>query len=192
VHFIVVATEEIMPQARKLAHSISLMPEHSASVWTDKHYRDNEPTVAGKMRVIFLGKNKISESYESILPERFSAYETKCLWEGPKALLLLDSKIFVTAQELTAFTAAVKDKKAELTKSASAAGLTSMTGSILVIASLFCVLPVSFALTAIFPFVFGTSANKRRKAYLELQFDYMFMRFIGEEFQKFAAITGGE
>lgn len=194
MHFIVVSNEEIAPLARKLTHGISMLPEHSASFWTEKHYKNNESTLGGKQRVVFLGENEISKSYVNILKERFSAYGANCYWEGAKALLTAQPPDSIDNSDISSFKRIVKNKRDEIAKSEmdnkSAGGNIMSKGWILLL----------------FPFgIFATLGGgigylvsryilnkQRQKTYNQLQLEYVLMRFFDEEFCKFIEDTGNK
>jgi len=178
MQFCIVASEDHAPLARRLSHGISKMPEHSAFYWSEKQYKDNELKISKNVRLIFAGENEFSKSYATILPEKFSAYGTSCYWEDNKALLLAKVPTIVTKNEIESLGRIAKAKRDEI--------LTASEGSKSKILELFYDLPWHLMINLVMAagYIFWNNL-KRRKAYNEIQFDYLITRFIGEEFSLF-------
>jgi hypothetical protein len=100
VQFIIVADVEVEALGRELAHALSLQDRHDAALWSVKHYKDNEAQVVGKQAVIFLGDSEVAKSYAAFLPERFSAFGTKCAVGGSKAVLIAEDPNSVGLSDL--------------------------------------------------------------------------------------------
>jgi hypothetical protein len=182
MQLIVVAKEDLADLARKLIHCISQIEEHSASFWTDKHYKDNEATLSGKQHVIFLGENEVSKSYSTILPERFSACGTKCYWGGSKALLTVKPLDIVNMKNLEEMSNVVKGKQAEISMKEyiNNPEMKGFFDDFIHIAAW-----IYSPLSELYKYV----SNKKRKIeYEHLQLDYVLVRFFDEEFSPFLAM----
>lgn len=64
---ILVTNKEFKKHARVFAHLISELKATPVSLYLPKMYEDNEAKITAKQHVIFLGKNKISESYVPLI-----------------------------------------------------------------------------------------------------------------------------
>jgi len=186
MNIIIVASDELDTVARKLAHAISLLPDHSASFWTEKHYKDNESTLGGKQRIIFIGENKVSSSYKEILKEEFSAYETTCRRDGSKALLIVTESKMRNSEELEAFKSMLKNKRAELAKRDDYKN--NQFWKYIIGGSAFWLLlgPIGVALAGLG--MFGKTlkdGHKNAKEYTKMQYEYLILRFMDEVFPDF-------
>ena len=205
VQFIIVATDELTPVGRQLAHALSLHEEHSGTYWSLKYYEDNEASLA-KQPVVFLGDSKVARTYSDVLPQRFSDYGTTCSFEGSKAVLSVETPNAVSVDELARLGRVVEGRAEELRhiaettvieqpgpahaaagKLGTAAGLTPPGVRVAL-----ALQPVFNASRGAIQFIVRTvNSRNRRRAYNRLQYRYVLDRFLAEEFNDFVAGVDG-
>jgi len=205
MQFIIVATDELAPVGRQLAHALSLHEEHSGTYWSLKYYEDNEASLA-KQPVIFLGNSKVAQTYSEVLPQRFCDYGTTCLFEGSKAVLLVATPNAVSVSELARFSRVVEGRAEELRhiaettvveepghalapieKPGTTAGVTPPGVRIAV-----ALQPVFNASRGAIQFIVRTvNSRNRRRAFNRLQYRYVLDRFLTDEFNDFIAAVDG-
>lgn len=183
--FIIVANDDLAPMGRQLAHALSKLKGNSGAFWTVKYYKDNEPQIKSRQPVIFLGDNEVANSYVGVLPERFRGFGTTCSFEGAKAILLAKEPSDVSREDMAGLTRAVEGNREELrNRAASAASGIGAEGN----ADAFMINfyrafdPLGIAEFFIRRFM---SAQKRKRDYRKLQYDYALSRFLKDEFEAF-------
>jgi hypothetical protein len=189
--FVVVANDDLATLGRQLAHALSVQKNHSGAFWSVKHYKDNEAQLGGKQPVIFLGDNEIANSYVDVLPERFSSFGVKCVFEGAKAVLVADEPEDVSTEELQRLKLALENNQKELHNLAASArsekaseatmGETALQFKIfadLVTASFFGA-AVDYLILRFW------TARKRKQEYRKLQYDYALTCFLKDGFENF-------
>ena len=199
MQFIIVATEELAPIGRQLAHALSLHEEHSGTYLSLKHYEDNEASLA-KQPVVFLGDSKVARTYSEVLPSRFSDYGTTCSFEGSKAVLSVATPGAVSVDALSRFTRVVAGRAEELrhvgettviqepgqavelsSKPLAAAGVTPPGVRVAL-----ALAPVFDASRGVIELIVRTvNSRNRRRAYNRLQYRYVLDRFLVDEFNDF-------
>lgn len=207
MQFIIVATDELAPLGRQLAHALTLHAEHSGTYWSLKHYEDNEASL-GKQPVIFLGDSKVARTYVDVLPEQFAGYGTICYFEGPKAVLLVEKPTTVSVDDLARFGRVVKGRAEELRHIGETTapddptpgtdlertdhadiptGLTPPGISIAL-----ALQPVFNASRGAIQFVLrAVNTGNRRREYNRLQYRYILDRFLAEQFDTFLSGVDG-
>ena len=205
MQFIIVATDELAPVGRQLAHALSLHEEHSGTYWSLKHYEDNEASLA-KQPVIFLGDSKVARTYSEVLPQRFSGYDTTCSFEGSKAVLLVDTPNGVSVDELARFRRVVEGRAEELRHIAEttvveepgqAVEPTGKPGTTAEVTPpgvriALALQPVFDVSRGVIQFIIRTvNSRNRRRAYNRLQYRYVLDRFLADEFNEFVGNVDG-
>lgn len=190
MNFIVVtgSNEAIQRLGRQLAHGISLQKGHSASFWTEAHYRENEPTLDGKQPVIFLGKNSLADSYTNVLPERFRGYGTQCYYDGPKAVLCAEAPEDVTNDDIKEIKRAVEENLSDIHRQSASirsAGKIVSSGAVGITAGYYIWPTVSILTILVEIIVIRMFSAKRRQAYHTIQHEYVLSRFLKDEFETF-------
>jgi len=66
-NIIVVADDEIKKSGRKFVHLLSKIENTKVTLYSPKIYEDNEHQITGNNHIIFLGKNKVSDDFFSVI-----------------------------------------------------------------------------------------------------------------------------
>jgi len=205
VQFIIVATDELASLGRQLAHALSLHEEHSGTFWSLEYYEDNEASLA-KQPVIFLGNGKVAQTYSEVLPQRFFDYGATCLFEGSKAVLVVETPSSVSVTELARLNRVVEGRAEELRhiaettvveepgqalatagKPGTPAGVTPPGVRVAL-----ALQPVFNASRGVIQLIVRTvNSRNRRRAYKRLQYRYALDRFLADEFNDFVAGVDG-
>ncbi|MCK9521481.1 MAG: hypothetical protein M0R76_00355 [Proteobacteria bacterium] len=198
MQFIIVASDDLAPLGRQLAHALSVQKTHSGAFWTVKHYKDNEAQLDGKQPVVFLGDNEVAKSYVDVLPERFRGFGTKCSFEGAKAVLIADEPDDVSHEDIASLKRAVEGNQEELRRRAASAAAASATGAVGAMGASAVASAIGVVLWA--PVLVGVvaylvhrfmSARKRKQEYRKLQYEYALSRFLKDEFEAYVSGVEG-
>ncbi len=65
-----------------------------AVVWTEKQFKDNEPTLSSKTRVLFIGNNKTTKAHLTGMEKKFERFGIGYGWLGKRAVMLVDRPIY--------------------------------------------------------------------------------------------------
>lgn len=91
---IIVTTDSHAEIARRLAHDISKKPEHEATYWSIKHYKDNEASLGNKNYLIFIGdkdENIFTKVYMPLI-NNITIKNHACIgYNGTKAVIFSDN-----------------------------------------------------------------------------------------------------
>lgn len=191
--FIIVANRAYADLARQLTRVLSMRREYTASYWSVADYKANEAQLDGKQPVIFIGDNELSRPLVDVLPERLRGYGTACFHGGAVAILRADTPGNVSAEDLAELKAAIEDSELEVKQRSATAGddKPADTLGLGLLAALYFV-PLAFPAAAIGLLLgkFGGLKAKERE-YHQLQYKYLITRFLADEFDDYAANTGG-
>lgn len=169
MQIIIVADNDLEDFGRKMAHVISLEEDCDAAFWTLKHYRDNEAQIKGEQPAIFLGDNDITKALMEVIPERFGAFQTKCRHAGGRAILIADTPILVSRDDINKIKDANKELNKELQKEDPSTPYVA----------------IADVLTAGGLIGLYLDISARRREYRKLQYQYVVSRFVKDELENF-------
>ena len=63
------------------------------SVWLEKHYLDNMPTISSSEHVLFIGENQASKNEISSMDVKFDKFGMRYGWLGKRGMMLVSEAI---------------------------------------------------------------------------------------------------
>ena len=188
MEFLIVANKQQATLARQLAHTLSQQPDHAATYWTVKQYKDNESQLGGKQPIVFLGGNDVANSYVGVLSERFRTHSVSCHIGGSKVVITADQPTIVSRKALSDLKEAIRAGQEQIKhRLATANSALAVVGSV----GLGAASSLADIIWVFNPYVWlfdlFVNGQMRKQEYRKLQYEYAVERFLLEEFDAFVA-----
>jgi hypothetical protein len=176
----VVADDKLRKYAIKLVHAISKNEGFKSSFFTPPKFKSNEAQITGRNRVIFIGKNKVSDAYIELINEKYEKHGVVWGYDGPKAA------IYIKNEDLDI--AGMETEISNIYQSTIAVGGTLTVGSS-ILGTLFAFNPVFWLAGIVYGIVKGVkkliSHFRRKNTAKDLQYKLGITSFLQQGFDDY-------
>jgi hypothetical protein len=184
---IIVADSKIeMEVGQTLKNLISKLGEYSAALWETKHFKDNEPQISSRQKIIFIGINDFSSRSLSSVEWKYEKLNMRYGWIGSVAILqVMDQNL--SKNELEVFKNMCSEQKAEIEKIAKSkvAGNVAVAAGLALAGGL-----IGLGIFAVFKLI--TNSIKSKNELLKKEYIYMATEFFVKDINSFMGNTGNE
>ena len=167
---------------------ISQDGQYDVALWNQKHFKDNEPTIPGRQKLIFLGEDEESKNMIPNIKWEYDQFGMKYGWLGNKAVVYVDKEP-MTKEEYVSFIELIKGRVEDLKKYENESDLVKDQASIVAISTGIGVLAAGPILWPVSIPLLGAAwirrfLKRKRKIY-EQRFTYLVTEFHKNGLSKF-------